>query len=368
MEDHSLHDCSLHGYESITATLKDGRKVYVEFNPETGTLDIIGNVGGDEEKPEAPKRPALGQTFTPAAAPNMLVPKFVPVPGTDPPETGPGAGQSAPDYVEDLRQMWQVGSTFSSSAISQKILDMMAMGNRLGVGGAPVPQNPDVTIIPTDNAFRAALNSVMNDNKFDRRLRGRSRGKLDMTHLYKAHTGSTSVFTQKTLRRNRDYRIVLAIDESGSMAGPRIEMASYMAQFLAQHLDKVEGVELAILGYDMMRYVHKEFDQVRPLETLANEIRRTGGGGTNAENALLKCGQLLKPYPDARKIVLFLADDATPGKPFMRDLHAQNPDTLLVGIGIEVTPKHFNQSFTVREMSDLVPNTLSVLRRNIRRG
>lgn len=114
-----------------------------------------------------------------------------------------------------------------------------------------------------DSVFRSKLSNVMTDNMFDRRVRGRTRGRLDMKRLWKAETLATNVFEQKQARKNKAYNIVLLVDESGSMQGDKIDMASDIAVFLAKTFDGL-NLNLSIIGFNAYMHLHKSFDEKLP--------------------------------------------------------------------------------------------------------
>ena len=92
---------------------------------------------------------------------------------------------------------------------------------------------------PPDPAFVARLKSVMRDNKFDRRIPNRKRGKLDMKRLPRVAIGKENVFTQKLSRKNKEFHVKLLVDTSGSMENKgKIELAAQTAEFLAMSLKK----------------------------------------------------------------------------------------------------------------------------------
>jgi hypothetical protein len=83
----------------------------------------------------------------------------------------------------------------------------------------------------TDAVFRQQLKNIMIDNAFDRRVRGRKRGKLDMKSLYKVPAKRENIFTLKEARKNKRYNVLLLVDESGSMGGIKAKTAADCAVF-----------------------------------------------------------------------------------------------------------------------------------------
>lgn len=115
-----------------------------------------------------------------------------------------------------------------------------------------------------DTVFRQRISSIMTDNMYERRVRGRTRGDLDMRSLYKVGIGSKSVFTQKSARRGKQYNIVLLIDESGSMGHPgwgeyKIDKAADAAVYLTTQFTKL-NINVAVVGFNKSIYIHKPFE------------------------------------------------------------------------------------------------------------
>lgn len=137
----------------------------------------------------------------------------------------------------------------------------------------------DIAAPMPDSVFRARLSNVMTDNMFDRRVKGRTRGRLDMTRLWKAQVRATNLFTQKQARKNKAYNIVLLVDESGSMNGEKINKASGIARFLAKTFDGL-NLNLAIVGFNQYLTLHKGFDEKIPdLSVLQRVMRKNASSG-----------------------------------------------------------------------------------------
>lgn len=172
-------------------------------------------------------------------------------------------------------------------------------------------QHPDKLPVLDDTVFRSRLSSIMTDNKYDRTVRGRTRGKLDMTRLFKAQTRSNSIFTQKQARKNKQYNIVLVVDESGSMIDERIEQAADTAVFLAKNFVGL-NVDLAILGFNHFQYLHKDFGKrINDYEQLKSDIvhraHDRGNGCTHDFDAIDRAYKLLA-NKKGQNFVVFISD------------------------------------------------------------
>jgi hypothetical protein len=194
-------------------------------------------------------------------------------------------------------------------------------------GPGVMRETKSTAILPKldDTVFRQRLSNIMTDNKYDRKLKGRSRGRLDMTRLSKVPTGSTSIFTQKQSRQNKLYNVVLVVDQSGSMnhsdayedefgnwreGKRRIVHAADVATFIAKSAMGL-NVNLAILGFNHYQYVYKHFDKpVLDYTKLHNGLvsRIDEGGGCNHDyDAIGRAYKMLKGR-QGKNIVLFISD------------------------------------------------------------
>lgn len=160
----------------------------------------------------------------------------------------------------------------------------------------------------SDNAFRARLRSVMTDNKYDRVLRGRTRGKLDMTRLHKIPAKSTSVFARKEARKNKSYNVIFLVDNSGSMGGDRARVAAESCIFL---LNNFEGLNIRteVLKFRNNGYVLKTFGQAYTKaveDKVYNEIRYADMG--NADYDAMAWAYSRFPKNDGQNLLVMLSD------------------------------------------------------------
>jgi hypothetical protein len=236
--------------------------------------------------------------------------------GTSPaePETGTGEPEEASESIFDGIEPTR-GSFESIEEIISKFTSH-------GTDNAKLPpridQPDEVKEIPRDvveklqdNAFRARLSSVMLDNKYDRKLKGRTRGKLDMTRLYKVPTNARSVFTQKQSRRGKQYNVLLLVDESGSMSGDKAERAAECAVFLAKQFEGI-NINVAIVGFNAYITTRKEFtgkcDYNRVYEAIATMNWHKGAGSNNDWDALNKAYHMFAHAPEGENILIMMSD------------------------------------------------------------
>ena len=100
-----------------------------------------------------------------------------------------------------------------------------------------------------DPAFRARLSSIMLDNKYDRKLRGRTRGKLDMGRLPKVPMMQRNVFVKKQSRKGKSYNVLVLVDQSGSMHGAKARQAAESTVFLINSLEGI-NINTAVIGFN----------------------------------------------------------------------------------------------------------------------
>lgn len=104
------------------------------------------------------------------------------------------------------------------------------------------------------------INGVLHDNKFDRYVGGRTRGDLDFGSLSKIGY-SNKVFKKKEARLNKDYKVIVLADCSGSMWDSGAGQACGEAfQFLNDALGKTD-VEYALWSFNADAICVKDFKE-----------------------------------------------------------------------------------------------------------
>jgi hypothetical protein len=263
----------------------------------------------------------------------------------------------------------------------------------------------------TDQVFQARLRNVMKDNAFDRRVRGRKRGKLDMKSLYKVPAKVENVFTLKEARKNKHYNVILLVDQSGSMFSlPRrgsqeyhlerqriinnynagripshlaqqqieqlgqghrlIDIAADCAAFLAKSLDRVD-VKYAVIGYDSGSRWHKKLDQSATddkLKKIKYDIVHTAGGGTTLTPPLKKAYAELRKTPEYQNIVICISDGSPWDDDTARHFVKGNERIAdFIDIGIAHKPIMAN-GIQIEDIEELKPLLIRELKHRIKRG
>lgn len=106
------------------------------------------------------------------------------------------------------------------------------------------------------------INSVLQDNKFDRFVSGKTRGKLDFTSLSKI-AYSPKVFKKREARQNKDYKIIILVDASGSMNGDKAENCAKGLRLISDALEKTD-LEYALWSFNADILSLKDFNEKQP--------------------------------------------------------------------------------------------------------
>lgn len=310
-----------------------------------------------------------------ASDPGRQSPSVKPPPPTIKPSTAPDPFGSMPVQ----------GTPLPSALVPpevQRILEQIERMRNLSGGGMyddgrEERENPDVSGYPlppeenrTDPVFKARLMSVMTDNRYDRKLKGRKRGSLDMHRLYKGQVGATNIFTQKKERKGKEYNIMLLVDESGSMVGQALDEAANLVEYLAQNVENPHlNIKLGVMGFQSFYVHHKRLDEkVESYQKLKMQIYKSSGGGTNDYPALKAAYKELKGRKGTN-IVIMVSDGGGHSHTEMHKLVHSNEDiATTIGVGIGYEPRQIPTYVTANSLSELKPLIISTLKSKIRRG
>lgn len=319
-----------------------------------------------------------------------------------PADSTPGEGEAAepqPGNWGEAEPGSELGDGYSEEELN-KLIDQMkhtAMRETEGSGekrhiNIEMPLNLMKKL--KDSAFKGRLSSVMLDNKYDRRVRGRTRGKLDMNRLYKVPTGSRNVFMQKESRKGKQYNVVLLIDESGSMGGRKAMLAAESAVFLTKQLTDI-GVNVGIIGFESDVHVHKDLTEKPDYEYIYSEVRNARGGNCDYQG-MRRAYHMLRKAPEGKKILIMLSDgnptgfhnqrtwdshekaeNILPNLPLDRNWETKasfhhlvkaNKDVSSIGIGIQEGGWQVPDHTVIHDVGDLKKTIIAALRKHISRG
>ena len=153
------------------------------------------------------------------------------------------------------------------------------------------------------------INNILNDNKFDRFVSGKTRGKLDFRKLSKI-AFSPKVFKKKEARQNKDYKVIIIGDASGSMYGARLRACGKSLELISEALEMTD-VEYAVWSFSgdilclkdfqdkklekdaVFNLYEKHFDE-RNLFT-CNQCHTAFG---SFEDSIATCPSCSRPYTD----------------------------------------------------------------------
>lgn len=363
----------------IQVTRDDGSVWSATIN-EKGQVELVSEVS-PPTSPSSPSKPSTPEE--PSGEPEQ--------PPLITPETeGPGS-------IEDVLAGLAKVDGFGGKGPSDKLLEREDQPKT-------VPSLPEkVKEMVRDSAFKSQLSSVMLDNKYDRMLRGRTRGKLDMTRLYKVPTQARSVFKQKQARRGKMYNVLLLVDESGSMMDDgKSERAAESVVFLAKAFEGI-NINVAIVGFNRIITTRKEFTGPADYDRIYEAIRtmnfRHGHGDNNDWDALNKAYQMFDKAPEGENILVMLSDGypASVYRPNFVDIHGKDekepkgtgtldPDdrdekvhlhhlvkanahrVKSIGIGIKEGGWQIPDYEVVKDVNELKPAIIKQLRKHITRG
>lgn len=158
------------------------------------------------------------------------------------------------------------------------------------------------------------INSVLRDNKFDRYVSGKTRGKLDFSTLSKI-AYSPKVFKKREARQNKDYKVIVLADASGSMGwGDKYEHCAQGLELLSDALESTD-VEYAVWSFNgdilsLKDFQDKKQPNIKKLYYDHFQDRNlyvclkcnTAFGSYERENVCKECGQVFdEKYVDHLK-------------------------------------------------------------------
>jgi Mg-chelatase subunit ChlD len=230
----------------------------------------------------------------------------------------------APEEIQDIQLKGTDGKTYQAQYDGVKLSiveqeeeqeEMMSKlfkqaGNGVGKSEKSESKKAELPKI-NDSVFRQRLASIMLDNKYDRKLRGRTRGRLDTTNLHKVGVDSPSIFSQKASRKNKEYNVVLLVDCSGSMQHHnRYIKAGEVASFLSSNFSGL-NINLAVVSFNHFVSVVKGFDEVVDPQKIAQHISDATNGNGNGCNHDLPAMQFAYDLFKGRKgqnLMLMMSD------------------------------------------------------------
>lgn len=255
----------------------------------------------------------------------------------------------------------------------------------------------------TIQGFHRKLASIMRDNKYDRTVSKFRSGKLDTNRLYKVMANSDRVFKRKFERLNKEYNVVILIDESGSMGAgvydekdnyvdSRLGMAVNMTTLLVQGLEK-NNINFALVGFNHRIFIHKNFGEkldVRKFRTQAIHNEQEFGGCNHDAGAMLKARELLSKQKSGKNLIITLSDGqpaccascelrkevkesvgtTDSGDALKREIKRAEKFADVTAIGINTTDvkRYYSNYFVASSEPEFTSGLLKTLKQRVRRG
>lgn len=219
------------------------------------------------------------------------------------------------------------------------------------------------------NAVRP-LQRILKDKKYDRYGGRFLTGKLNSRKLYKHRMGDMRLFKRKVLDNKRDFAFAIAVDVSGSMnSRGRIQNAQKATVLLLELMTKAEvPVSLVTFGSGVttVKGVDDELNE-KKVEKHLGELEsstRLHDGIAQATKELMHSGR-------TNKVLITITDGQVWGheKREIRELIAKRLQVHYYGIGVQIEVNDIfgeNSSFNLKNVDELVPALLGILKKHIR--
>ena len=115
------------------------------------------------------------------------------------------------------------------------------------------------------------INSILRDNKYDRYVSGKTRGKLDYNSLSKI-SYSGKIFKKKEARKNKDYKVIVLADASGSMVWDNKHLTCANSLQLVSEALEMTDVEYAIWSFSGDILSLKDFSEKAKAEGVIKKL------------------------------------------------------------------------------------------------
>lgn len=138
---------------------------------------------------------------------------------------------------------------------------------------------PSSSVERMEESIKSHIGSMMRDlagafqaQNRDFWLKGRRRGRLDVSSLHRLLADNDNVYKQLKKLRTDDVDVSLVIDQSGSMNGPKVYLAAQIGWALAEVLSRL-GVR-----HEVITFTQLDFDKARPEhKKIAKRLEDSGG-------------------------------------------------------------------------------------------
>ncbi len=208
-------------------------------------------------------------------------------------------------------------------------------------------------------ALRSKLARLVQASKLKRSCAGRLGRLVDHRTLHRLPAGDPRVFRRKEEKRAINTAVIVLLDRSGSMSGPRMELARKTVLALADVLCTIPGINVstgAFPGKEGAVVSMTPFG--RTASQTKDNYAMTANGGTPLAQALGWARVQMAVRQEQRKILL-VATDGQPSNPglvraLLERLKAEGVELMGLGILDQGTTRHFfARHRTVQSLSEL---------------
>ena len=310
----------------------------------------LPNKPGQDNKPgqKPSQKPSPGQGSAQASKPAQE-------PGQEPGQDGQGASQDAPDTPD-------AGAAKAPIPHSMSYDTEPSMLGGGGAGFGPTGILPRAAVGSMDRwdgvaaipgGLRYQVRRLLESSGREDLDSHRLAGSLDTRRLA-ASAWTSRVFARRIEEAGIDAAVVVLVDLSGSMSGPRAQIAVPAAMAL---LTTIEAAQASVLGAVFGNEVGPFKGWAEPVRRVAPQARRLMlAGGTNDWFALRWAHDQLLRHPAPRKIVIALTDGI--GDPYKARTQIEagsriGIQTIGIGIQADVTGVYGHGAPRVQALADL---------------
>jgi cobalamin biosynthesis protein CobT len=276
-----------------------------------------------------------------------------------------------------------------------------------------VPGDIEPTWVPQmEDAVRAAVGRMKKDvermmasQSHVIRTPGHRRGKLHSPSLYRVQQGDPRVFSVKQEHTSKDTAVSLLMDNSGSMRGQKMRLATLAGYALSSTLEAVK-ISHEVLGftsgsfYDVPPVLREamrldmersgiDYDRVEPImipiykdfdERMNSEIKRRfaymmygqrGLAGNIDGESLQYAAERLIKRPEKRKVMLVFSDGQPAGSDksgphlswVVKDLERQGIETIGIGIMDRSVKKFYPKNVVLNDAAELPNEVMTAIKK-----